>query len=154
MICRWWQISPDDPEASPSKPFLEYVTDDRYNHPGSPMTVRLPNNQRVLQKAAGGKALFFSGVGGSDEGDRPFLDLISPLKKNGDGEWESSPSRRLWRCEEGCYESPIVVITSEGKEVLMTSRETKVIQCRNPDCSNFCADPFCFHTCWTLKPCH
>lgn len=70
------------------------------------MTVRLPNNQRVLQRVANSDALLFTGVGGSDEGDRPFLDCVFPMKKGEGGEWASEKSKRLWRCAEGRKVAP------------------------------------------------
>lgn len=70
------------------------------------MTMRGANNKRTLLRDKG--ALLMSGVGGSDDGDRPFIDRRMLL---GDGvEETNAAAERLWRCEEGLYESPIAAV--------------------------------------------
>lgn len=105
-----------------------------------------PQNTLVMRRDSRGRA-FFSGTGGSEDGDRPFLDL-RPLFDSekvvvSEDEEASSTSGtdgfeytsktnaeglRLWRCEEGCYESTTLIVEEENGQfvTLLTSRETQV----------------------------
>ena len=61
--------------------------------PGSPSHRQLPNGEWVLRQQ--GDAVYFQGAGGTDEGDRPFLDLRS---------LEGGEVTRLFRCDPERYE--------------------------------------------------
>jgi len=56
-------------------PLLQYSSEDRYLHPGSPMNVLTEAGTLVMRRDGRGR-VFYSGTGGSDDGDRPFLVLI------------------------------------------------------------------------------
>jgi hypothetical protein len=75
---RVWQVLPGSAGGGPSlgfsKPLLKYRSEDRYNHPGSPMNVLTGAGTAVMRRDRAGR-IMFAGTGGSDDGDRPFLDL-------------------------------------------------------------------------------
>ncbi|MCP1727750.1 dipeptidyl aminopeptidase/acylaminoacyl peptidase [Natronospira proteinivora] len=105
-----WQVAPDQPETEPRK-LWERSWEDRYNDPGEPMTRRGETGHRVLVLDDG--ALFMSGDGASEEGDRPFLDRF---------ELDSKDSERLWRSESPWYESVVAMLDAETP-VVLTRRE-------------------------------
>ena len=76
--------------------------DDRYGDPGNPMMRPLANGQRVMHQQ--GDAVYFRGSGGTEEGDRPFLDL-RPLG--------SPDAQRLFRSPADRYEVPVAVIDED-----------------------------------------
>jgi dipeptidyl aminopeptidase/acylaminoacyl peptidase len=90
---RWLYTWVLDVDAGASRPWFDLNEDDRYHSPGRPVRRPLPNGRWVLRQQ--GDAVFFSGSGATEHGDRPFLDLRH-LKT---GEVE-----RLFRCDPSRYE--------------------------------------------------
>jgi len=134
---RTWQVEPASGRKHAS-PLLEYSIEDSYLHPGSPMTCITASGAQLLRRDAHGR-LFYSGTGGSEAGDRPFIDIrgtFPPLdestKEGGFVSATNAEAARLWRCAEGEYESSVVIVPngrSDGEEetaVLLTTRETKI----------------------------
>ncbi len=68
-------------------------TDDRYNHPGTPVFRTLPNGAYVVQQD--GDDIYLSGTGASQDGDRPFLDKL---------DLKTLKTERLFRSEPTAYE--------------------------------------------------
>lgn len=90
---RWRYIWLLDVNNGSSRLWFDLDEDDRYNDPGYPLYTQLKNGRYVMKVEDG--YMYFRGRGGSDEGDRPFLD-----KRN----IETGKVERLFRCEKGKYE--------------------------------------------------
>jgi len=80
---------------------------DRYNDPGTPIMRELSNGHRVILQS--GNTIYLTGVGASDQGDRPFLDRFDAA---------ALKSERVFRCPEKVYEQPIAVLGAEGSRFL------------------------------------
>lgn len=80
---------------------------DRYNDPGSPVMHELPNGHRVILQS--GNTIYLTGLGASDQGDRPFLDRFDTA---------SLKSERIFHCPEKVYEQPIAVLNADGSRFL------------------------------------
>ncbi|MBV8206836.1 MAG: S9 family peptidase, partial [Acidobacteria bacterium] len=80
---------------------------DRYNDPGSPALHELPNGYRVILQS--GDNIYLTGLGASDQGDRPFLDRFNRV---------TLKSERIFRSPEKVYEQPIAVLTAAGDKYL------------------------------------
>ncbi|GAB5524670.1 MAG: S9 family peptidase [Roseivirga sp.] len=117
---RWWAKRLDKRTMiNPSKPgtggqvIVNRSTSDRYTDPGSPMTVKNDYGWNVLMMDKDN--LFLSSVGGSPEGDRPFLSKYN-LK--------SKKTEMLFRSEAPYYERPIDIISKKGDKII-TLRESE-----------------------------
>jgi len=108
---RTWLFDADEPGADP-RLVHERSAQDRYNDPGSPVRTMSPTGHAVVHYFDG--SVFLTGRGASPEGDLPFLDRLS---------LETFETERLWRCEEGVYESVSELLSADGSRVL-TSRES------------------------------
>jgi dipeptidyl aminopeptidase/acylaminoacyl peptidase len=110
---RSWKIAPDAPQTAPELVF-EGSGEDRYNDPGTPVTVRDANGFSRLMFSRDGKHIYLIGDGASPEGDRPFLDRwnIQNLGK-----------QRLFRSEAPTYASVVAVLDDEAAKILI-SRES------------------------------
>jgi len=86
-------LNPDDPKTPP-RLIWDLSTDERYKDPGYPVFRVLPNGFYVVQMD--GDSIFLRGMGGSPEGDRPFLDKIDV---------QSLKTERLFRSGKTEYES-------------------------------------------------
>jgi dipeptidyl aminopeptidase/acylaminoacyl peptidase len=87
-------------------------TQDRYGHPGNPLSVRLQNGRwavRVEGADLGTPHLYLAGQGATPEGDRPFLDRMSLTDFS---------SERLWRCEGENYESVVDILQPDASAIL------------------------------------
>ncbi|MHC4539907.1 MAG: S9 family peptidase [Planctomycetota bacterium] len=93
---------------------FDFSWQDRYNHPGRPLTKQLPNGHRVLLTDKEARSVYLAGDGASPEGDRPFIDAFDLTTKE---------AKRLWRSQEPCYERPVELLDVE-KQILLTSRES------------------------------
>ncbi len=102
-----------DVDTGTSRLWFDRNESDRYTAPGSPLRRQLPDGQWVLRQK--GDAVYFSGSGGTKQGDRPFIDLRS---------MKTSAVERLFRCRPDRYES-LVVLVDEDRFVLRseTSRD-------------------------------
>ncbi len=65
-----WRVNP---ETGKSEKIIDRLYEDRYNDPGSPLTV-LNEYGRAVLHIQDGVTLLMSGIGASPEGDKPFLD--------------------------------------------------------------------------------
>jgi dipeptidyl aminopeptidase/acylaminoacyl peptidase len=108
---RTFLIDPANPDAEP-KLIWDLSINEKYNHPGTPLTRTLPTGETVLWTHDG--KLFLHGNGATPTGDRPFLDRF---------DFATLKSERLFRCEEGCYEAPVALLSEEGSRFI-TRRET------------------------------
>jgi dipeptidyl aminopeptidase/acylaminoacyl peptidase len=99
-------------QESERKLLWDLSINERYKHPGTPLTTTLPNGQSVLETHDG--KLFLQSRGSTPQGDRPFLDQFDP---------QTGKTRHLFRCEEGCYETPYYLLSEDGSRFL-TRRET------------------------------
>ncbi|MBX3142247.1 MAG: S9 family peptidase [Trueperaceae bacterium] len=98
---------------------FSYSQFDRYNHPGTPLTTRTSRGELVVRQDDGW--LYLAGSGGSDEGDRPFLDRFNPT---------TLERERLFQSDPNHHDEPISV-TSPNANELIISRESPD---QPPDC--------------------
>ncbi|MBM3957529.1 MAG: S9 family peptidase, partial [Gemmatimonadetes bacterium] len=96
-----------DVDTGASRLWFDLNESDRYNSPGSPLRRTLPNGVMVLHQK--GDAVYFAGIGATDEGDRPFLDL-RPMG--------SREVRRLFRSSPDRYESFVAFAGDEDRFVM------------------------------------
>jgi dipeptidyl aminopeptidase/acylaminoacyl peptidase len=92
-IRRWRYVWLLDVDQGTSRLWFDLDEDDRYGSPGNPLLRPLPNGHWVLRQK--GDAVFFRGSGGTEQGDRPFLDLRH---------LETGETERLFRCDPNRYE--------------------------------------------------
>jgi dipeptidyl aminopeptidase/acylaminoacyl peptidase len=85
---------------------------DRYRDPGELALRTLPSGQRVFRVHEG--SVFLIGQGATPKGDRPFLDQMSLA---------TFATKRLFRCEEGCYEKVLALLSDDGSR-FVTRRES------------------------------
>jgi dipeptidyl aminopeptidase/acylaminoacyl peptidase len=114
-IRRWaysWLLDVDE---GTSRVWFDLNVADRYNSPGSPLTRRLPNGERVLHQK--GDAVYFSGSGATPDGDRPFLDLRS---------METGEAERLFRCDPERYETFVAFAGGEDSFVMRSESSVEV----------------------------
>jgi dipeptidyl aminopeptidase/acylaminoacyl peptidase len=114
-IRRWAYIWLLDVDDGTSRLWYDLNVSDRYNSPGSPLTRALANGERVLHQK--GDAVYFSGSGATEEGDRPFLDLRS--MKTGEAE-------RLFRCDPERYEYFVAFAGDEDRFVMRSESAADV----------------------------
>lgn len=91
-----------DPEL-----LFEGSSEDRYNDPGRPITAPDERGDRIIVQ--NGDWIFLSGPGGSDDGDRPFLDRFN---------LQTRQTERLWRSEAGTYEDIRGMLDDTGRKIL------------------------------------
>jgi dipeptidyl aminopeptidase/acylaminoacyl peptidase len=104
---RWRYTWLLDVDEGTSRPWFDLNEDDRYASPGDPELRPLPNGRWVLHQQ--GDAVFFSGSGATDQGDRPFLDLRH---------METGEVQRLFRCEPKRYETFVAFAGDEDRLVI------------------------------------
>ncbi|MEM8556922.1 MAG: prolyl oligopeptidase family serine peptidase [Bacteroidota bacterium] len=115
----WWadralqvhRLQPGTPDADPELLFA-YSFENRYDNPGSPMTVPNEAGYRVLLLAGG--AMVLTGQGASPEGNRPFVRRFDLSDKE---------TTELFRSEAPYYERPVAFLDAASTQ-LLTSRET------------------------------
>ncbi|MGD8237051.1 MAG: prolyl oligopeptidase family serine peptidase [Armatimonadota bacterium] len=117
----WWdtrstRVWRADPAAAPHEPalLLDYSWQDRYGHPGEPLTAPAPTGHYVLATANSSESVYLSGDGGSPEGDRPFIDEFDVATRI---------TRRLWRSRAPHYERAITFVDADHR-TLLTRRES------------------------------
>ena len=114
-IRRWRYTWLLDVDEGTSRLWFDLNESDRYNSPGSALRRPLPNGRWVLHQ--NGDAVYFSGSGATDEGDRPFLDLR---------QMESGDVQRLFRCDPERYEFFVAFAGDEDRFVLRSESATDV----------------------------
>ncbi|AYA37355.1 S9 family peptidase [Hymenobacter oligotrophus] len=106
-----WRVTPG---ALPSLAVLyERSSQDKYTDPGSAYTKRNAQGQPVLLTDVANKTIYFTGLGASPEGDRPFVDELDLATKK---------TTRWWRSEAPYYEVPLAILDAEKRRIL-TRRE-------------------------------
>ncbi|KUG09355.1 S9 family peptidase [Solirubrum puertoriconensis] len=106
-----WRVTPG---ALPSLAVLyERSSQDKYTDPGTAYTKRNAQGQQVLLTDVANKTIYFTGLGASPEGDRPFVDELDLATKK---------ATRWWRSEAPYYEVPLAILDAE-KRRLLTRRE-------------------------------
>ena len=107
---RTWKIAPDAPATAPKLVF-DGSSEDRYNDPGSPVTVRDNSGFSRLQFSPDGKHIYLIGDGASSEGDRPFLDRWN---------LDDNSKQRLFRSEAPQYSAVAAVLDDNAGKILIT----------------------------------
>jgi dipeptidyl aminopeptidase/acylaminoacyl peptidase len=102
---RTWKL--DLSGANDPVTLFEISSEDVYNDPGRPITA--PNERGESIMVQNGDWIFLSGRGGSDDGDRPFLDRYN---------LNSTRTERLWRAEVGTYEDIVEMLDDSGRKIL------------------------------------
>lgn len=97
---RTWRIRPGRAECRPEL-VLDYVWEDRYNHPGNPLVKRNDRGHLILVVSPDGGSIYLRGEGASPEGNRPFLDRLdlSTLRKE-----------RLFHSQPPFFEQPARIV--------------------------------------------
>lgn len=113
---RTWRISPDsnDPWANADLMF-ERNYEDQYANPGSPVMQVNDFGSPIIQTAPEGNEIFLTGIGASDEGNRPFLRALNV---------STGAIREIWRSQAPYFES-VVAVTSPDATRFITRRESK-----------------------------
>lgn len=106
-VRRTWLL---EPGAAPRK-IWELSAEERYKNPGTPVT-RSRRGQVLIMQV--GDSIYLQGAGSSPKGDFPFLDRMNIRTLN---------TERIWQCEEESYETPIAILTDDGRS-LLTRYET------------------------------
>ena len=114
-IRRWRYTWLLDVDKGSSQLWFDLNESDRYASPGSALRRPLPNGQWVLHQK--GDAVYFSGSGATDQGDRPFLDLRH---------MESGEVQRLFRCDPEHYEFFVAFAGEEDRFVLRSESAVDV----------------------------
>lgn len=107
-----WRIKPEQAGAAPELLF-SYSAEDRYNNPGTPVTMPDAAGRPRLVIGAD-STILLGGSGASNEGDRPFLDRFN---------LRSKAKERLFQSEAPYYESIVTVLSDDGSR-LLTTRES------------------------------
>jgi dipeptidyl aminopeptidase/acylaminoacyl peptidase len=98
-----------------SKLWFDLDENDRYNDPGFPLYTQLDNGQSVIKVEDG--SIYFQGSGGSEDGDRPFVD-----RRN----IESGETERIFRCGKGKYEY-FVGFSAEPNSFIISSESPTAV---------------------------
>lgn len=104
---RTWIVDVDKPGAEP-RLLWDRSVQDRYNNPGSPVTVTTPSGRSVVMIRDG--AALLTGAGASPEGDRPFIDRL---------DLATLETTRLWRNAGERYESVSEALSDDGSRILI-----------------------------------
>ncbi len=110
------------PDSTP-KALIDRSVRDRYGDKGTVVQVADENGHLVVLQQ--GDLIFRRGSGASPKGNLPFLDAQ---------DLNTMETTRLWRCEEGVYESAVALVTADpGQDSdeptirFITSRESKTV---------------------------
>jgi dipeptidyl aminopeptidase/acylaminoacyl peptidase len=114
-IKRWRYTWLLDVDKGTSRLWFDLNESDRYKSPGSAVRRPLPNGRWVLHQK--GDAVYFSGSGATEGGDRPFLDLRH---------METGKVKRLFRCEPDRYEYFVAFAGNEGGFVMRSESAVDV----------------------------
>jgi len=107
---RTWFFDP----AKPTDLHLVWTLNarDAYKNPGNPVMHELANGKSAILQ--NGDSIYLTGVGASDQGDRPFLDRL---------DIKSLKTERIFHCDENSYETVAGVLSLDGSS-FMTRRES------------------------------
>jgi dipeptidyl aminopeptidase/acylaminoacyl peptidase len=112
---RWRYVWLLDVDEGTSRPWFDLDEDDRYGNPGYPVYRPLPNGRWVMHQQ--GDAVYFSGSGATEQGDRPFLDLR---------DMETGETERLFRSEPDRYEYFVAFAGEDGRFVMSSESPVDV----------------------------
>ncbi|HEX8116258.1 MAG TPA: prolyl oligopeptidase family serine peptidase, partial [Pyrinomonadaceae bacterium] len=87
---------------------------ERYNHPGTPLTRVLATGHRAVERS--GDFIYLTGAGSTPEGDRPFLDRLN---------LQTLKTERLFRSDAKAYETVLALVTPDARQVV-TRRERPI----------------------------
>ena len=107
-----WRVKPDQP-GSENELVFAFSDEDRYSHPGEPITMADGSGRHRLLIGPE-DSILLDGHGASEEGDRPFIDRFSLLDKT---------RERLFQSAAPYYENVVAVLQADGMR-LLTTRET------------------------------
>jgi hypothetical protein len=114
-IRRWRYVWLLDVDEGASRLWFDLDEDDSYGDPGYPEFRQRPNGRWVMHQ--NGDAVYFSGSGATEQGDRPFLDLRH---------LDTSETRRLFRCDPNRYERFVSFAGDEDRFVLSSESAVDV----------------------------
>jgi dipeptidyl aminopeptidase/acylaminoacyl peptidase len=100
--------------SAPPRVVWSHSSNERYNHPGTPLMRTLPTGQRVIERH--GDFIYLTGNGATPEGDRPFLDRLS---------LRTLKAERLFRSDEKAYETVVALVNDDASQ-LITRRERPI----------------------------
>ena len=112
---RWRYVWLVDVEQGTARRWFDLNEADRYGNPGAPEFRVLPNGRWVLHQQ--GNAVYFSGSGATEQGDRPFLDLR---------DLTTGATKRLFRSDPQRYESFVAFAGDESRFVLRSESAADV----------------------------
>ena len=101
------------PQAAP-RVVWSHSSNERYNHPGTPLAKELPNGSKVIERH--GDFIYLTGTGATPEGDRPFLDRLN---------LQTLKAERLFRSDAKAYETVVALVTDDARQVV-TRRERPI----------------------------
>jgi dipeptidyl aminopeptidase/acylaminoacyl peptidase len=107
-----WLVKP----ASQEEPQLlfDLSADDRYNNPGSPLTVKNAYDKNIVYTNKAHNELLMLSGGASPEGDMPYISRYTLKDKK---------NTILWRCQAPFYET-VVEVTDPAALQIITSRQS------------------------------
>eukprot|EP00741_Cyanophora_paradoxa_P005308 tig00000870_g5147.t1 len=105
------------------KTLFDLSSEDRYADPGSPVSRRDPKTgASLLMLTPDKRSIYLSGMGASEEGDRPFIDTL---------DLATGETRRLWQNDEpGVFEAPTLICDEEDTGLItrvLTRREQPTV---------------------------
>lgn len=113
---RMWRVAPDNLRGSQLLVW-DRNYEDIFADPGSPQMRMNEAGYSVLNTDDSGFGLFLTGLGASEEGNRPFLDRFDVT--NGETE-------RLWQSESPFYEVAVTMLDNSGN-LIVTQRESQTV---------------------------
>ena len=113
---RWVRTQLLDAKSPTAAPRVvwSHSSNERYNHPGTPLATVLPNGSRVIERH--GDFIYLTGSGATPEGDRPFLDRLN---------LQTLKAERLFRSDAKAYETVVALVTDDARQVV-TRRERPI----------------------------
>lgn len=114
-IKRWRYVWLLDVDKGTSKLWFDLNERDRYNDPGYPIYTHLNNGKYVFKVEDG--SIYFRGSGGTNEGDRPFVD-----KRN----IETGQTERIFRSAKDKYEF-FIGFAEEPNSFIMSSESNSTV---------------------------
>jgi dipeptidyl aminopeptidase/acylaminoacyl peptidase len=108
---RSYVLDPSTPDRPP-KLLWDRSSEERYAHPGVPLTRLNAAGHRVLRFGGGGSTVFLRGEGASPAGSHPFLDEL---------DLATGETSRRWQSRDPFYEYPAALL-DDGR--LLTRRES------------------------------
>ena len=114
-IRRWRHVWLLDVDEGTARPWFDLNLADRYNDPGSPVFRQLDNGRWVMRQED--DAIYFSGSGATEQGDRPFLDLR---------DMSSDEAARLFRSPPDRYERFVAFAGDDARFVIRSESATDV----------------------------